>query len=142
MKRLVVFAAITLAIFFSGFVFQDVLAAETGAQCSVGPVGDAFCAPLRCVNNVCQGTLEGGPESAADVYAIFGRVANLFFVFFIALSVLLFIWAGFLFVSGGGDPKKIQEAKDRIVWGVIGLVVAMLAAFVPSLVQDLLKTTR
>ncbi len=58
------------------------------------------------------------------------------------MAVLRFGGGGFLFVSGGGDPKKIQEAKDRLVWGIIGLFVAMVAAFVPSLVQDLLKVAK
>lgn len=141
MKRLFISAIFALVVLSAGLIPRSVFAAQIGESCVAG--GQNVCQPpSECVQGVCQGTLEGGPESAADVYAIFGRVANLFFVFFIALSVLLFIWAGFLFISGGGDPKKIQEAKDRIVWGVIGLVVAMLAAFIPSLVQDLLKTTR
>ncbi|MBI2121169.1 MAG: hypothetical protein HYU05_00495 [Candidatus Wildermuthbacteria bacterium] len=143
MKRLFIFAVVAsvflLAVPAAGSVSA---AALPGDMCTVGVSGDAFCAPLKCVGGACQGTLKGGPESASDVYAIFGRVANLFFVFFIALSILLFVWAGFLFVSGGGDPKKIQEAKDRLVWGVIGLFVAMVAAFVPSLVQDLLKVAK
>lgn len=49
----------------------------------------------------------------------------------ITLSVLAIIWGGFTYVRAGGDEGKLGEAKNRIMYGVIGIgiIVVALSAF-------------
>lgn len=44
-----------------------------------------------------------------------------------ALAVLFIAIGGFRYTISGGDPGSIKQAKDTILYAVIGLVVAMLA---------------
>lgn len=43
------------------------------------------------------------------------------------VAVVVIILGGIQFMTAGGDPGKVKKAKDTILYGVIGLVVAVLA---------------
>ena len=45
---------------------------------------------------------------------------------FIGVSIIMFIWAGILFVSAQGDPGKIGEARKAFIWAVIGISIGLL----------------
>lgn len=51
------------------------------------------------------------------------------FVFFLALIIcpLVIIIGGFIFVTAGGDPKKIESGKKMIYYALIGLGIVILA---------------
>jgi len=61
------------------------------------------------------------------------------------LALLLFIaWGGLNWITAGGNEKKVEEAKDKITNGIIGMTVlvgtAALAAFIgKALGLDLLN---
>ena len=42
---------------------------------------------------------------------------------FLGLVVIMFIWAGILFLTAQGDPGKISAARKAVIWAV--LVVAV-----------------
>lgn len=43
------------------------------------------------------------------------------------LAVAYIIYGGFMFTTAAGDPAKTKKARETIMYGVIGLVVALLA---------------
>ena len=43
------------------------------------------------------------------------------------LAVVIIIYGGFMYTTSAGDASKIKKAKDTIMYGVIGLVIALLA---------------
>ena len=43
------------------------------------------------------------------------------------LAVAMIIYGGFMYTTSAGDASKIKKAKDTITYGVIGLVIALLA---------------
>lgn len=43
------------------------------------------------------------------------------------LAVAYIIYGGFMLTTATGDPAKIKKARETIMYGVIGLVVALLA---------------
>ena len=49
--------------------------------------------------------------------------AALLFVGFVA--VFFIVYAGFSFVTSGGDPKKVQGAKQTITFAIIGLLIVL-----------------
>jgi hypothetical protein len=51
-----------------------------------------------------------------------------------AVSVVMIIFAGFRYVTSGGDAKAVEGAKNTIMYAVIGLVVALLAYAIVSFV--------
>jgi len=43
------------------------------------------------------------------------------------LAVIMFIVAGILFITSNGEPGKITTAKQAVIWGIAGIVVATIA---------------
>ena len=46
------------------------------------------------------------------------------------------IIAGILFLVSGGDAEKIKTARNAFIWGVVGIVVGLLAFSIVSLVRS------
>jgi hypothetical protein len=64
------------------------------------------------------------------------KAANWLLYVIIALAVVLIIYAGFLYLTSGGDEKKTAEAKNYIVYAVIGIAIALLARGIVLLVKN------
>ena len=54
----------------------------------------------------------------------------------VAFSIVMFILAGFLFMTAQGDADKIQQARSSVIWGVVGIAVALLAFSIPFIVRN------
>ena len=50
------------------------------------------------------------------------------------VAVIFIIMGGITYVTSAGDPGKIKKAKDTILYGIIGVVVALLAYSIVNLV--------
>jgi len=54
-----------------------------------------------------------------------------------SIAVILFIIAGFLFMTSQGNSQKLDEAKDVIKYAAIGLIVALLSYVITIFVQSI-----
>ena len=68
---------------------------------------------------------EQGPVSTLLI--IFDLVFRIVMYLASGLAVVFFIWAGILYITGKGKTEKGDIAKDRLVWGVVGLVIALIS---------------
>ena|SRR5581483_36644 len=57
----------------------------------------------------------------------------------VAFAVISFIVAAILFMSSQGDAAKVQQARGAIIWGVVGVVVALIAFSIPLIVRQTLN---
>ena len=71
--------------------------------------------------------------------ALIGAIAS--FIFYIALSVavIMFIWAGILFLTSRGNEQQITKAKSAFTWAVIGLILALVSSGLAYLIRDILN---
>ncbi|MFH2063127.1 MAG: pilin [bacterium] len=65
--------------------------------------------------------------ATTDVRDYIGRVVNAFFGLLGFVVVVLYLYAGFLWMTAGGDTAKVDQAKKVIANTTIGLVVIVLA---------------
>lgn len=75
-----------------------------------------------------------------DVFGILKRLINLIWTIFFGLSIIAFIYAGILFVWGGSNSSKIGQAKEVVIWGTVGMCVALLGFSIQSIVASILFT--
>ena len=63
------------------------------------------------------------------------------FIFNIALAIvpMIFIIAGFFFITAAGDPEKIKKAKDMVLWTIIGFMVILLANGIIQAIQEIFE---
>lgn len=51
----------------------------------------------------------------------------------IILSVIFLIISGIKWITSGGDKEKLQAAKARLTWAIVGLIVAFVAFFLVNI---------
>lgn len=71
----------------------------------------------------------GAGDLAQDV------ISTLLFVLGI-ICVIVIIVGGILYATSNGDPKKTKQAKDTVLYAVVGLVVALLAYAIVNFVLN------
>jgi hypothetical protein len=67
---------------------------------------------------------------------LFGSIIQVIWQIFAVLLMLYIIYGGFLYMTAGGETKKLDEAKSWIKNGIIGFIICMLAYFLTSFVID------
>ncbi|MBI2621400.1 MAG: hypothetical protein HYW63_01985 [Candidatus Levybacteria bacterium] len=95
----------------------------------------AFNLPGDYSINPVRGMPSGGLGTAVDVLR-WGVT-----VLFIAISItslFFLIWGGIQWITSGGDKQKIEAARNRLVYALIGLIIAFLAFFIINTIGDFL----
>ncbi|MBU3934456.1 pilin [Patescibacteria group bacterium] len=54
------------------------------------------------------------------------------------IALIMFVVAGVLFLTAGGDPEKVGKARQAFLWGVAGVIVGILAYSIITFVTALL----
>ncbi len=60
----------------------------------------------------------------------FQSVINIILFVAGAVAVIYLIWAGFRYITAGGDTKKADEARKGIINAIIGIIVIVAAYFI------------
>jgi len=69
--------------------------------------------------------------------AIFNVVDWIFWLLII-MSIVFILIGAILFVTAAGDPGKMGKAKTFIIFGAIGLIIAVFSKAIPSLIIGVL----
>lgn len=75
----------------------------------------------------------------ADATDTFKNVINVILTILGIVSVIMIVVGGFQYTTSGGDSNKVAAAKNTILYAVIGVVVALLAAFIVQYVVNNVK---
>jgi hypothetical protein len=76
--------------------------------------------------------------NAGDLDAkLFCPIIDIMFWVLISVSIIMVLWAAFLYVTAEGEAEKPSQARKMVLYAAIGIVIALLAKGVPSLVADL-----
>jgi hypothetical protein len=64
------------------------------------------------------------------------KILNFLYALIGAVALLTIVIAGLRFVMSQGDPQATSRARDAIIYAVVGLVVAVMAAVVTNYVLN------
>jgi len=78
------------------------------------------------------------PLETEDFEVIIGKIIDFIFKIAIPIVPLMMIYAGFLFVTAGGSTQKIEQAKNIIIWTIVGLAIVLLARGFLAIIEQLL----
>ena len=73
----------------------------------------------------------------ATATAILDRARKAVWSIFVFAAIVMFLYAGILFLTSAGDPEKMSKAKKAVFYGVIGLVVAVLAYSAVTIIKTI-----
>lgn len=80
---------------------------------------------LDTVNEGGLDQIAGSGTTPTDIRVIVARLINVSLGFLGTIFVVLVVYAGFQWMTSGGDSAKIGEAKKRVTAGVIGLAIIL-----------------
>lgn len=121
-KTLVVMMALTIG-------FGSFVAAPVGAINVFKGIDGTDTCPAGSQSSVCAGKTEtvAGPVQTVISILLFAIGV---------ISVIMIIVGGIRYTVSNGDSSKITQAKNTVLYAVIGLVVALLAYAIVNFVVD------
>lgn len=78
-------------------------------------------------------------KDVGGVLAILNYVLKLIYTVFFIAAVFFILLAGFGYLTANGDPGKIKKASNKLIFGIVGVAVGLLATGVKALVESFLK---
>lgn len=124
LKRLIVIAAASVALLVPASV--PVLVAPA---VSADTITNSVC---QGVNNAANGTNgigcgTAGQNGNTDLHKVANKIVSIFSIIVGIVSVIMIIYAGFRYITSGGDSGKVGNAKNSLIYAIIGLVIVALA---------------
>ncbi len=83
---------------------------------------------------------EGMPAELIGPDGIFNQITSVALGIIGAVSVIMLIWGGLRYIISGGDSKKITDAKNTILYAIIGLIIAVLSYAIIKFVLNSIST--
>lgn len=72
--------------------------------------------------------------SSSDLTDVIGTLINVFLTLLGIIFLVLVLYAGWLWMTAGGEEAKVEKAKDIMIRAVIGLVIILAAYSISSFV--------
>ena len=75
---------------------------------------------------------DGGLE---EIFAlIINFLTNIMFI----IAPVMYLWAGFQYLTSAGDDKKIKSAKNTIIWTTVGVAIILIGEGIIYIIRSLL----
>ncbi|MFH1456906.1 MAG: pilin [Patescibacteria group bacterium] len=73
------------------------------------------------LTGVCNPT--GGSENVTSIEYLIGKVGKPIMGLLGIISLLIFLYAGFIWMTARGNIEKIKTSRQIMLWAILGLVV-------------------
>ena len=78
------------------------------------------------------------PTNATSIEALIEGITNFVFNLAIIIAPIMFIIAGFFFITSSGEPERVKKARNIFVYTLIGLVIVLIATGLYALIAEIL----
>ena len=79
---------------------------------------------------------EGMPTEVIGDNGVFSRLTNTILLVVGLISVIMLVYGGLRYILSGGDSKKVTDAKNTILYAIIGLIISLLAFAIVNFVLN------
>lgn len=66
-------------------------------------------------------------RTGTEFLALIEGIVNWIFVFVMVFAVIFIVLAGLQFITAGGEPQQVTQARSKLLWAAVGIIVAVLA---------------
>lgn len=117
------------------FATGSAYAATTVSGAAGNSVASGLCEGLGTATggSACS-TTTGGTKSTIETLA--KTVINIFSIIVGVAAVVMIIYGGFRYVTSGGASDKVGNAKNTLIYAIIGLIIVALAQTIVHFVLD------
>jgi len=78
---------------------------------------------------------KGGTATLDCIPKIFSNIVNLLLMFVGLTALVIFIISGLKFMNAAGDSKKLESARNSLIWGIIGLALVLLSFLIINIIS-------
>lgn len=110
---------------------------------SGGGGGGGGSSAAGCTGNITSGVANGASAASGTVVdcnetggggstinALAQKVVNIFSILVGGVAVIMIIYGGFRYITSGGDSGNVGNAKNTLIYAVVGLVIVALAQII------------
>lgn len=95
---------------------------------SADTITDSVCQGVNnAANNTNASTCGTAGTNATDLHTVANKIVGIFSIIVGIISVIMIIYAGFRYITSGGDSGKVGSAKNSLIYAIVGLVIVALA---------------
>lgn len=95
---------------------------------SASAVKTIYCPDGKEANNLSEcNDLKDSKNNTNDLMGTVNTIINVIIGVIGFVAVVVIILGGVQYTTSAGDPGKVKKAKDTILYGIVGLVIALLA---------------
>lgn len=120
-----------------------------------GFIASAFPSLFVSLNTFATSMFDGGVQGGADkaqgadvpttlfgngTDGIFSQMINMMLFAVGILSVIMLIYGGLRYILSNGDSKKVDAAKNTILYAIVGLIIALLSYAIINFIISLFTT--
>lgn len=130
-KRYALIATTALTIMAPGLFSGSVVYAATCSNIAnkvASGAGTAAGGTIDCNS----GTGVGG----TDIATLAQKVVNIFSIIVGAVAILMIIYGGFRYITSGGESGRVGNAKNTLIYAIIGLIIVALAQLIVHFVLN------
>jgi Type IV secretion system pilin len=103
----------------------------------------SFLRLLPLVSHAAGPLTPGTPVTQVEgVSYLFCMGLKWFYTFVLVMSIIFILVSAFQYMSSGGSEEKVDTARKILTYAMVGIAVALLAAGVPSIVNNLVGGTQ
>ena len=84
---------------------------------------------------------DGMPAELLGDTGVFSQVTNTLLSGIVIIAIIMLVFGGFRYIVSGGDSKKVTDAKNTILYAIIGLVISFLAYAIVNFVINTISPT-
>jgi hypothetical protein len=86
-------------------------------------------------NDLVPGCVKDGVAQISCIPAVFKNIIFALVLFAGIVAIFIIIQSGAKFVLSSGDPKKVEEARNGLVYALLGIILIAAAYLLVSLVS-------
>ncbi len=81
----------------------------------------------------------GGAQDFSSLGGILSGLLNITITISAFLAFLWLVWGAFQYITASGDKNKLAQARARITWAIIGLIIILIAFLVAQFAQEIIR---
>lgn len=78
-------------------------------------------------------------RSYTHVLSLLNKLITWAYQIFFIVAVGYILWAAFTWLQAGGEPKKVQEARDRLKYAIYAIVVALVSTGASLVINSIIE---
>ena len=77
-------------------------------------------------------------KTGKEFIDLLNNLVNWIFVVVLIGAVVFVVLAGWQFISGGGEPQAVSQARNKLLYAAVGIAVAVLAKGIVAAVRNII----